>query len=128
MLPPDFLFHKVKSVYPVGTKVNDNNLKYTGEESSYVVYTAEMQREDLYRTIGVGIGGAAMPGWKGVFQDDEHGTGEEKLWGLVYYVQSLIELRNTKEGWELRQKLLAQAAPETPAAPEPEGGAQGGQR
>src|SRR5205823_1867957 len=76
LLPPDFTFARVKTAYPVGTEVNEGELQY-------VEYTEAMQREDLYRTIGVGIGGAAMPGWKGVLE-------EEKLWGLVYYVQSLV--------------------------------------
>jgi hypothetical protein len=93
ILPPDFLFHKVKSAYPVGI-IDEGN----GERR---VYTEPMQREDLYRTIGVGIGGAAMPGWKGVLS-------EEKLWGLVYYVQSLIAQRDTPAAYALRTKLEGQ--------------------
>ncbi|MFZ5471528.1 MAG: cytochrome c [Myxococcota bacterium] len=107
LLPPDFLFHPVKTAYPVGTEVNEGDY-------NYVAYTEAMQREDLYRTIGVGIGGAAMPGWKGVLEED-------KLWALVYYVQSLVQLRGTDGAYELQKKLEAQppfAPPAPPPAPE----------
>ncbi|HME92402.1 MAG TPA: c-type cytochrome [Myxococcaceae bacterium] len=100
ILPPDFLVNKTKSAYPVGTRVD-------GRE-----YTASMQREDLYRTIGAGIGGAAMPQWKGALP-------EESLWSLVYYVQTLVALRDTPEGLALRRKLDNQP-PWTPPAPPPE--------
>lgn len=89
ILPPDFLFHKVKTAYPVGTRIHGK------------VYTAEEQRTDLYRTLAAGIGGAAMPQWKGSLP-------EEDLWALVYYVQSLIEIRDTPAAMALRQRLGAQ--------------------
>ncbi len=97
ILPPDFLINKTKSANPVGTRVD-------GRE-----YTAPMQREDLYRTIGAGIGGAAMPQWKGALP-------EESLWALVYYVQSLVALRDTPAALELRRQLDAQP-PWKPPAP-----------
>jgi mono/diheme cytochrome c family protein len=43
---------------------------------------------DLYRTIAAGIGGTAMPAWKGALP-------EEDLWAIAYYTRSLIELRGT---------------------------------
>jgi mono/diheme cytochrome c family protein len=101
ILPPDFLFHRVKTAYPLGTMVDGKP------------YSEEAQREDLYRTIGAGIGGAAMPQWKGALP-------EENLWALVYYVQSLVNLRGTAEGNALRAKLDAQPPlPEAPAEPAP---------
>jgi mono/diheme cytochrome c family protein len=105
LLPPDFLFHKVKTAYPVGTQINEGDHRY-------VPYTEEMQREELYRTIGVGIGGAAMPGWKGVLEED-------KLWALVYYVQSLVELNGSSAGIALRSKLDTQPAFQAPGTPAP---------
>jgi mono/diheme cytochrome c family protein len=42
--------------------------------------------QDLYRTIGAGIGGTAMPTWK-------DGLEEKDLWALVYYVKSLADQR-----------------------------------
>lgn len=38
--------------------------------------------EDLYRSIAAGLGGTAMPTWKGVLP-------EEDLWALVHYVDAL---------------------------------------
>lgn len=38
--------------------------------------------EDLYRAIAAGLGGTAMPTWKGVLP-------EEDLWALVHYVDAL---------------------------------------
>jgi mono/diheme cytochrome c family protein len=38
--------------------------------------------EDLYRSIAAGLGGTAMPTWKGILP-------EEDLWALVHYVDSL---------------------------------------
>lgn len=37
---------------------------------------------DLYRTIAAGVGGTAMPTWKGALSEDD-------LWALAYYVRSL---------------------------------------
>jgi len=99
-LPPDFLFHKVKTAYPVGSTVDGRT------------YTAEMQREDLYRTIAAGVDGAAMPTWKG-------NVPEENLWAMVYYVQSLMEVRGKPEAYAMREKLEAQPR-WTPPAPAPE--------
>src|SRR5260370_21531983 len=79
MLPPDFLVQKVKTGYPVGTMVDGKP------------YTAEAQRQDLYRTIGAGIGGAAMPQWKGALPEDS-------LWALVYYGQSPAAVRDNPAG------------------------------
>ena len=73
--PPDFLFHKVKTAYPVGSMVRDENDVRSR-------YTEEHQRTDLYRTITAGIGGAAMPTWKEALP-------EEDLWALAYYVVSM---------------------------------------
>jgi len=97
ILPMDFLVNKTKTAYPVGTRVDGRD------------YTQEMQREDLYRTIGAGIGGAAMPQWKGALPEDS-------LWALVYYVQSLVALRGTPAALALRHSLESQP-PWTPPAP-----------
>jgi len=101
-LPPDFLYHKVKTAYPLETMVDGK------------AYTAEAQREDLYRTIGAGVNGAAMPTWKGNLP-------EENLWALTYYIQSLIKMRGTPEALAMREKLDAEPkwVPQPPA-PAPE--------
>ena len=97
ILPVDFLTQKVKTAPPVGTIVD-----------GATTYTPKMQREDLYRTIGAGIGGAAMPQWKGALP-------EESLWALVYYVQSLVAMRDTPAATELRRKLDSQPPWQPPA-------------
>jgi mono/diheme cytochrome c family protein len=86
VLPPDFLLHRLRTVWPLGTQVE-------GAE-----YTPERQREDLYRVIAAGVGGAAMPTWKGAIP-------EENLWALAYYVQTLVNQRDTAEGRVLKEHL-----------------------
>jgi mono/diheme cytochrome c family protein len=75
--------------------------------------------KDLYRTIAAGIGGANMPTWKGALP-------EEEIWGLVYYVKSLIDLKGTTGATQLRSKLMNPAnlswkPAETVATPPKEG-------
>jgi mono/diheme cytochrome c family protein len=56
--------------------------------------------EDIYRTIASGIGGTAMPTWKGALPDDD-------LWAMSYYVRSLIDIKGTREADARREKLVA---------------------
>ena len=85
-VPPDFLFERVKTAFPLGARVDGKP------------YTRQAQRLDLYRTIAGGVGGTAMPQWKGAVP-------EENLWALAYYVQSLIARRGTPEALELAVAL-----------------------
>lgn len=72
---------------------------------------------DLYRTIAAGIGGTAMPAWKGALP-------EEDLWAMAYYVRDLVEKRGTPEGQALRARLASSHVPTVPeAAPPAEPGA-----
>lgn len=65
--------------------------------------------EDIYRTIACGIGGTAMPTWKGALPDDD-------LWAMAYYVRSLIDIKGTPEADARRERLIAAAeAPVTTA-------------
>jgi mono/diheme cytochrome c family protein len=110
VLPPDFFYNKTKSVWPVGT-VMANELDANGTPHTY---TAEDQRLDLYRVIAGGIGGAAMPQWKGTLP-------EEHLWALAYYVQTLINLREQPAAYALRDTLDHQPEFKAPdEAPPPE--------
>ena len=59
--------------------------------------------EDIYRTIASGIGGTAMPTWKGALSDDD-------LWAMAYYVRSLIDIKGTPEADARRERLIAAAA------------------
>lgn len=77
----DFLLQKAKTIWP-----------------QRAGYSPADQRLDLYRVIAAGVGGTAMPQWKGALP-------EENLWALTYYVQSLIELRDSDAALRLRQEL-----------------------
>ena len=72
--PPDFTFHNVRA----------------GEDVP-----------SLFRSIASGIGGTAMPTWKGSLEDDQ-------IWAMAYYVRSLIELKGTPEAQELKDALRRQ--------------------
>ena len=60
--------------------------------------------EDFYRTIAAGIGGTAMPTWKGALPDDD-------IWAMAYYVRSLIEIKGKPEADARREKLIAALVP-----------------
>ena len=59
--------------------------------------------------IGAGIGGTAMPAWKGSLSEDD-------LWSLALYVQSVYALKDTKDGTALRKALENQPAFVAPTA------------
>jgi hypothetical protein len=71
VLPTDFLFHPIK----------------TGTDPV-----------SLFRTIAAGIGGTAMPTWKGSLKDED-------LWAIVHYVKSLADARGTPRAAALRASL-----------------------
>lgn len=54
--------------------------------------------KDLYRVISAGIPGTAMPTWYGALPPAD-------VWAMAYYVQSLIEMRDTARGLALREAL-----------------------
>ncbi len=56
--------------------------------------------QDIWRTIASGIGGTAMPTWKGALPDED-------IWAMAYYVRSLIEIRGTREADDRRDRLVA---------------------
>lgn len=91
ILPIDFLYHDIKTLHP-----DDNQSE---------------QLKQLYLTIGAGIGGTAMPAWKGSLS-------EEDLWSLAYYVQSIYAKKDTKEAYAMREALQSQPAfvPAQPSA------------
>jgi len=92
ILPPDFTFTPVRSATdPAG----------------------------LFRVIGSGIQGTAMPKWHGVIPDDQ-------LFALAYYVDSLIKMKGTPEAQALRTKLMSQGD-WTPPQPESDEGEENGE-
>ncbi len=87
LLPPDFTFSDLRSVRP-GHRL-----------------------EDLYRVVASGVGGTAMPSWKGALP-------EEDLWALVHYVSSLVDERGTEAPRKrLEENLAADASWKPPALP-----------
>jgi hypothetical protein len=90
IVPPDFTFHRLRA----------------GETAP-----------DIYRSVAAGIGGTAMPTWKGVLPEPD-------LWALAHYVRALVALRDTRQASALRARLAAQP-PFTPP-PEPDAGAPDG--
>ena len=74
--------------------------------------------EDLYRVIAAGVGGTAMPTWKGALP-------EADLWAMVHYVKSVADMKDTPASRALRDKLANQPAfvppppPPDPAVPAP---------
>jgi mono/diheme cytochrome c family protein len=71
ILPTDFLFHRMKN---------------------------GSTPEQLFRTIAAGVGGTAMPTWKGSLKDAD-------LWALAHYMRKLASLRDTPAGDALRARL-----------------------
>jgi mono/diheme cytochrome c family protein len=85
LLPPDFTRRELRSVRP------------------------EHRLEDLYRVIASGVGGTAMPTWKGSLP-------EEDLWAMAHFVDSLVALRGSDAVRDLanrnREADASWAAPE----------------
>jgi len=79
LLPPDFTRTDLRSVRP------------------------EHQLEDLYRVIVSGVGGTAMPTWRGALP-------EEDLWALVHFVNSLVKMKGTDAPRRLRTEWQADDA------------------
>lgn len=73
-------------------------------------------KEELVRVIAAGVGGTAMPSWGATLT-------HQQLWGLAYYVESLIEKRESAEGYAMKKSLAEQPPwsppPPPPPAPEP---------
>jgi mono/diheme cytochrome c family protein len=85
LLPPDFTRSELRSV------------------------RADHRLEDLYRIIASGVGGTAMPTWRGALP-------EEDLWALAHYVDSLVAMRGTEEPRRMLEANLRADAQWKPAA------------
>jgi mono/diheme cytochrome c family protein len=79
LLPPDFTRSELRSI------------------------RAGHEAEDLYRVIASGVGGTAMPSWKGSLP-------EEDLWALVHYVATLVDTRDTPAAARLLERNIADDA------------------
>jgi mono/diheme cytochrome c family protein len=79
LLPPDFTRSELRSI------------------------RAGHQAEDLYRVIASGVGGTAMPSWKGSLP-------EEDVWALVHYVATLVDSKDTPAARQLLERNIADDA------------------
>jgi mono/diheme cytochrome c family protein len=85
-------------MYHVKLQPSDYGYSSMPPEFTYDSVRSASTVEDLYIRLNAGVGGAAMPSWKGTLQDDE-------IWAVAHYVKSLMELKNTPA----RQQLLEAA-------------------
>lgn len=92
-----------QDLYAPVTKDSDYGVPVLSTDFTFNPLRAGDRVEDIARTIASGIGGTAMPTWKGVLPDME-------LWAMAHYVRSLVQLRNTSGSAGLRARLLAQPA------------------
>jgi mono/diheme cytochrome c family protein len=67
-------------------------------------------KEELVQVIASGVGGTAMPSWGETLTP-------KQLWGLAYYVESLIQKRGTQEAKDMRAKLESQPPYKVPVDP-----------
>ena len=96
LLPPDFTLHDMRSARTVG---------------------------DLFRTLGSGIGGTAMPAWSGALPDED-------IWAMAHYVNHLSGWKGTSKVTELKKQLEADKTPiefpDEPRASKPAPASRGG--
>ena len=98
-------------LYAAVAKPSDYGMNIVPPDFTFNVLRAGETVPDIARTIAAGVGGTAMPTWKGVLPDDD-------LWAMAHYVASLIALRGTPAAAELHDRLLAQP-PFTPPPARP---------
>ena len=82
-------------MYHVKLQPNDYGYSSMPPEFTYDSVRSAKTVEELYIRLNAGVGGTAMPSWKGTLQDDD-------IWAVAHYVKYLMDLKNTPE----RQKLL----------------------
>ena len=133
-LPPDFSLNTVRSYHPAtadelatyasakealadadkalekaeegddeaATKAAEESAKAARDAFASAEVAVNRGRNALYRTLAHGLAGTAMNGWKGVLTDDE-------IWAVAYYVESLIERKDTNTAWKHKANLQAKA-------------------
>ena len=81
-------------------KSSDFGFSIVPPDFTFNVLRAGDSVPDIARSIASGIGGTAMPTWKGVLPDGD-------LWAMAHYVASLVSLRDTPAAGVLRAGLLS---------------------
>lgn len=100
-------------LYAPVAKASDYGVAIVPPDFTFNVLRAGETVPDIARAIAAGVGGTAMPTWKGVLPDDD-------LWAMAHYVAFLIGLRGSPAADTLHARLLAQPPW---VAPPPAGGA-----
>ncbi len=77
-------------MYHVKLQPSDHGYSTLPPEFTYDSVRSATTVEELYVRLNAGVGGTAMPSWKGTLQDDE-------IWAVAHYVKSLMDLKNTPE-------------------------------
>jgi mono/diheme cytochrome c family protein len=85
-------------MYHVKLQPNDYGYSSMPPEFTYDSIRSAKTVEEIYVRLNAGVGGTAMPSWKGTLQDDE-------IWAVAHYVKYLMDLKGTPE----RAKLLEAA-------------------
>lgn len=88
-------------LYAAVPKQSDYGVTIVPPDFTFNVLRAGETVPDIARTIASGVGGTAMPTWKGVLPDDD-------LWAMAHYVASLIALRDSPAADALHARLQAQ--------------------
>jgi mono/diheme cytochrome c family protein len=89
-----------ESEYQVGRPGDPGRLKLQILPTDFLYHPIKNGTEPLalFRTIAAGVGGTAMPTWKGSLKDAD-------LWALVHYVRRLAALRDTPGAAALQRQL-----------------------
>jgi len=98
-------------LYAAVAKPSDYGVPIVPPDFTFNALRAGETVPDIARTIAAGVGGTAMPTWKGVLPDDD-------LWAMAHYVASLIALRGSPGADALHARLLAQPPWTPPPAAE----------
>lgn len=85
-------------MFHIKLQPNDYGYQSMPPEFTYDSVRSAKTVEELYVRLSSGVGGTAMPSWKGTLQDDE-------IWAVAHYVKYLMDLKNTPD----RNKLLDEA-------------------
>ena len=88
-------------LYAAVAKPSDYGWNIVPPDFTFNVLRAGETVPAIARTTAAGVGGTAMPTWKGVLPDDD-------LWAMAHYVASLIALRGSPAADALHARLLAQ--------------------
>ena len=75
-------------MYHVKLQPNDYGYSSMPPEFTYDQVRSAKTVEELYIRLNAGVGGTAMPSWKGTLQDDE-------IWAVAHYIKSLMDLKNS---------------------------------